>query len=178
MEGPDESVRVPDLWSLNKFCVVDDVDEVVRPTGEALSRGELKAWYDPGPGAGFVVTTPAQADELLERMVSESASEKVGLMAQIALKGDGEGTWSSLLQFGVRAAKCGFVGWAGGGRNERGVISDNGATSPTDVLYDYQTHERPVPSNAEVPMATVHQAVLDYVSSGGARPGGVSWRVV
>ncbi|MET9263702.1 Imm1 family immunity protein [Amycolatopsis sp. NPDC004079] len=140
----------------------------------------LKAWYDPGPGAGFVVTTPAQADKLLKRMVSESASEKVGLMAQIALKGEGddEGTWSSLLQFGVREAKRGFVGWAGGGRNERGVISDNGATSPTDVLYDYQLHERPVPSNAEVPLATVRQAVLDYVSTGGARPDGVSWREV
>ncbi len=135
----------------------------------------LEAFYDPGPGSGFVLSTPDQVDELLDRMVSESAEESVGLMAQVGRK-EGEG-WSSALQFGVRAAQCGFVGYMGS-KGEASAISDNGATSPEMLAYDYQCHEREVPSNAEISLAMVRQAVHDYVASGGARPTGVRWREV
>jgi hypothetical protein len=136
----------------------------------------LEAFYDPGPGSGFVVSTPAQVDELLDRMVSESAKETVGLMAQVGCK-EGDG-WGSGLQFGVRAAKCGFVAYMGASQAEGSAISDNGGTSPEMIAYDYQYNEREVPSNAEVSLDTVRQAVHDYVASGGARPAGVRWREV
>ncbi|MEV8609543.1 Imm1 family immunity protein [Amycolatopsis sp. NPDC051373] len=133
------------------------------------------AWYDPGQGNPLPLSTPAQVDELLDRMVAESESPEVevGLVAQI--DSTREGGWS-VLQFGVRAAKSGFVGYMG--KDEASAISDSGATPPEPVAYDYQSHEREVPSNAEVSWPTVRQAVHDYVASGGARPAGVRWREV
>ncbi|MGC7102933.1 Imm1 family immunity protein [Amycolatopsis lurida] len=81
-------------------------------------------------------------------------------------------------QFGVRAAAttCGFVGYAG--KDEASVISTSGATSPEPVAYDYQSHEREVPSNAEISWPAMRQAVHGYVASGGARAAGVSWQEV
>ncbi|MEW2508303.1 Imm1 family immunity protein [Amycolatopsis sp. NPDC047767] len=134
------------------------------------------AYYDPEHRAPVALSTPAQVDELLDQMVAEAESPnvEVGLVAQLDGK-DGD-DWSSTLQFGVRAAAtmCGFVGYMGKG--ETSAISDNGATSPEPVAYDYQSHEREVPSNAEIPWPTVRQAVHDYVASGGTRPAGVRWR--
>lgn len=136
----------------------------------------LKAFYDPWPAEAVTLSTPAQVDELLDRMAAEAESPEVevGLVAQIDGKDDDEG-WS-ILQFGIRAAGslCGFVGHVG--KDSASVMSDNGGTSPEMIAYDYQYNEREVPSNAEVSLDTVRKAVHDYVASGGARPGGVTWR--
>lgn len=137
----------------------------------------MKAYYDPWPAEPVVMRTPAQVDELLDRMVAEAESPdvEVGLVAQI--DGKDEDGWS-ILQFGVRAAAslCGFVGHVA--KDSPSVISDNGATSPEMVAYDYQYNEREVPGNAEISWPTVRQAVHDYVASGGARPAGVKWREI
>lgn len=134
------------------------------------------AYFDPENRAPVALSTPAQVDELLNKMEAEAASPEVevGLVAQ--LDGKDEDSWRSVLQFGVRAAGtlCGFVGYMGKG--EPSAISDNGGTSPDPVAYDYQCHEREVPANAEITWPTVRQAVHDYVASGGARPAGVRWR--
>lgn len=135
------------------------------------------AYFDPEHREPVTLSTPAQVDELLNQMVAEAESPEVevGLVAQLERKDD-DG-WS-VLQFGVRAAAtmCGFVGYMGKG--EPSAISDNGGTSPEPVAYDYQTHEREVPTNAEITWPTVRQAVHDYVASGGVRPDGVRWREV
>ncbi len=135
------------------------------------------AWFDPGQREPLAVSTPAEVDELLDRMVAEAASPEVevGLVAQIDHRDDNG--WS-ILQFGVRvtATTCGFVGFAG--KDATSVISSSGGTSPEPVAYDYQSHEREVPSNAEISWPVVRKAVHDYVSSGGVRPTGVTWREV
>lgn len=135
------------------------------------------AWFDPGQREPLAVSTPEEVDELLDRMVAEAESPEVevGLVAQLDRR-DEDG-WS-ILQFGVRATAttCGFVGFAG--KNETSAISSSGGTSPEPVAYDYQSHEREVPSNAEIAWAEVRRAVHDYVSSGGARPSGLTWRAI
>ncbi|WP_158632619.1 Imm1 family immunity protein [Amycolatopsis sp. WAC 01416] len=131
-------------------------------------------WFDPGQREPLAVSTSAEVDELLDRMVAEAESPEVevGLVAQLDRRD--ENGWS-ILQFGVRAADtmCGFVGYASKG--ETSVISTSGATSPEPVAYDYQSHEREVPSNAEISWSSVRQVVHDYVSSAGARPARVTW---
>lgn len=134
------------------------------------------AYYDPEHRAPVALSTSAQADELLDRMAAEAESPDVhvGVVAQLDRKDDADG-WSTL-QFGARAANtmCGFVIYLGKG--EPGAISDNGGTSPELIEYDYQSHERTVPQNAEITWQTVRQAVHDYVASGGAQPRSVPWR--
>jgi hypothetical protein len=136
------------------------------------------AYFDPEHREPVALSTPAQVDELLNQMEAEAGSPDVavGLVAQLDCQV--EGGRRSVLQFGVRreVPVCGFVGYMGKG--ESSAISDNGGTSPEPVAYDYQSHEREVPSNAEITWSTVRQAVHDYVESGGARPVGVRWREV
>ncbi|GAA4536905.1 Imm1 family immunity protein [Amycolatopsis samaneae] len=136
------------------------------------------AYFDPEHREPVALSTPAQVDELLNQMEAEAGSPEVevGLVAQLDGKGDDDG-WS-ILQFGVRAtgSLCGFVGHVA--KDSASVISDNGGTSPEPVAYDYQSHEREVPTNAEITWPAVRQAVHDYVASSGARPGGVTWREV
>lgn len=136
------------------------------------------AWFDPGQWEPLAVSTPAEVDELLDRMVAETESPEVevGLVAQLDRRGD-DG-WS-ILQFGVRMAAtttCGSVGYAC--KDEMSVISTSGATSPEPVAYDCQSHEREVPSNAEISCTSARKALHAYVASGGARPTQVSWREV
>ena len=136
------------------------------------------AYFDPERREPAALSTPAEVNELLNQMEAEAGSPDVavGLVAQLDCKG--EDGWRSVLQFGVRrdATVCGFVGYMGKG--ESSAISDNGGTSPEPVAYDYQCHEREVPSNAEITWPTVRRAVHDYVESGGARPAGVRWREI
>ena len=70
--------------------------------------------------------------------------------------------------FGVRLRRLREPGWK---RHQRQRV-----TSPEPVAYDYQNHEREVPSTAEVSLAAVRQALHDFVASDGARPAGVSWQ--
>ncbi|WP_336160032.1 Imm1 family immunity protein [Amycolatopsis sp. VC5-11] len=133
------------------------------------------AYFDPEHREPVALSTSAQVDELLDQMVAEAQSPdvEVGLVAQ--LDREEETGWVSTLQFGVRAAAttCGFVIYLS--KHDPNAISDNGGTSPEPVDYDYQSHPREVPQNAEITWPTVRQAVHDYVSSGGARPDGITW---
>ncbi|MFD8497697.1 Imm1 family immunity protein [Amycolatopsis sp. NPDC059657] len=133
----------------------------------------VKGWYDPGQAEPFELTERDQVDALLDRMVTEATEAPVGVIAELAWEGEEH---RSILQFGLRNDSVGFVGYMGKG--EASVISTSGATTPEPVAYDYQAHEREVPSNAEVSAAAVRQAVRDYVSSNGARPAGVTWREI
>ena len=131
----------------------------------------VKGYYDPNQGAPFELAGPAQVDALLDRTVAEAKEAEVGVVAELYTDGEDRKT---ILQFGVRTDDVGMVGYLG--RGETSAISDNGGTSPEPIAYDYQCHEREVPSNAEVSLETVRQAVHEYVASGGARPSGVTWR--
>ncbi|WIX78922.1 Imm1 family immunity protein [Amycolatopsis carbonis] len=133
----------------------------------------VKAWYDPGQAEPFELAEPAEVDALLDRMVSEATAAPVGVVAELAR--EDRDRWS-ILQFGVRTEGVGFVGYMG--KDETSVISASGAMSSEPVAYDYQAHEREVPSHAEVSWQSVRQAVHDYVASRGARPGGVTWQEV
>ncbi|MFK0244609.1 Imm1 family immunity protein [Amycolatopsis azurea] len=133
----------------------------------------VKAWYDPGQREPFDLADAAEVDALLDRMVIEATEAPVGVIAELAWEGEDH---RSILQFGVRTEQVGFVGYMG--RGETSVISTSGATSPEPVAYDYQSHERVVPSDAEISWSTVREAVRDYVASGGARPTEVDWRNV
>ncbi|MBE8523070.1 hypothetical protein ILP97_37210 [Amycolatopsis sp. H6(2020)] len=131
---------------------------------------EIEAWYDPGQAEPLSLREPFHVDELVDRMVSESAEAGVGFIAEVARRGDDH--WA-ILQVGVRASARGFVGYAS---PDGSVISASGATSPEPVACDYQDHEREVPSTAEVSVATVRQALHDFVASDGARPAGLTWQ--
>jgi hypothetical protein len=131
---------------------------------------EIEAWYDPGQAEPLPLREPSQVDELLDRMVSESTEAELGVIAEVARRGDDR--WA-ILQIGVRSSACGFLGYAS---PQGSVISAGGATSPEPVAYDYQNHEREIPSTAEVSLAAVRQALHDFVSWDGARPAGVTWQ--
>ncbi|WP_103349685.1 Imm1 family immunity protein [Amycolatopsis sp. CA-128772] len=131
---------------------------------------EIEAWYDPGQAEPLSLREPSAVDELLDRMVAESTEAELGVIAEVARRGDDR--WA-ILQIGVRSSACGFVGYAG---PDGSVISASGATSPVLVAYDYQNHEREIPSTAEVPLAAVRKALHEFVASDGARPAGVTWQ--
>ncbi|MET9266641.1 Imm1 family immunity protein [Amycolatopsis sp. NPDC004079] len=134
------------------------------------------AYYDPEHREPVALSTSAEADELLDRMVAEAESPDVNVGVVAQLDREDETGWVSTLQFGVRAAAttCGFVIHMTKGKPT--VISDNGGTSPVMIDYDYQSHPREIPQNAEITWPTVRQAVHDHVASSGARPSMITWR--
>ena len=130
----------------------------------------MMAWYEPGQTEPLPLGSPAEVDGLVDRMLVEASESDVGLLAQVERQDD-DG-WA-VLQVGVRSSVRGFVGYMG---PDGSVLSAGGATSPEPVAYDYMNHEREVSSAAEISLAVVRLALQDFVASGGARPGGVTWQ--
>ncbi|MGW5743707.1 Imm1 family immunity protein [Amycolatopsis sp. NPDC003861] len=132
---------------------------------------EIEAWYDPGEAEPLPLRKPSQVDELVNRMVSESTDGELGVIAEVARRGERPLGDSGI---GVRSVR-GFVGYAG---PDGSVIGASGATTPEPVVYDYQNHDREILSAAEVSLAAVRQALHDFVASDGARRNGLTWQTL
>lgn len=133
---------------------------------------EMKAWYEPGQHDPMLLTSEADVDALLDRMVEDAAKADIGVIAEIDRR-DEDG-WA-ILQFGVKPDR-GFVGHVSPAGS---VISSN--SRPAEPLiddYDYMAHERSVVGNAEIALPLVRQAVREFVATGGGRPGGIPWQDV
>lgn len=45
-----------------------------------------------------------------------------------------------------------------------------------ELTYYYMRNERPYPSDSQIPLALVKEAVRDFMINGGRRPGNVTWQ--
>lgn len=124
----------------------------------------LEVWYrhaSDGATSPVVVETAQQLDELIDRILGETASHRVPAMVQVAVAGD----WKrGVMEVGLGRDQ-GFILFqtADGG-------STKGIGSPGDVVeYTYMGSLSEVPADVEVPIQTVRRGLREFLETG-ARP--------
>lgn len=124
---------------------------------------ELEAWYDVEADDPAILTTAAEVDALLDRMVSDSLAFDVPPLVELSFA-------DVVAYVGVDA------------KRQRGFITYNDTISATDdpdstpVEYDYMGNVREIPAYAEIPLSDVRTATLDLLTG---RPSeAITWRTV
>lgn len=132
----------------------------------------LAVYYARGHGEHPVtVTTADEVDALIDRVRAESPVAAPILM-EIHIAGD---PYAQGLDVGINGDR-GVLRYSGHEWPE-GVFSVGGdQTREAPLLYFYMDADTEFPATAEVPLATVRQAVRDFLATGGALPPGVDWR--
>jgi hypothetical protein len=126
----------------------------------------LEVWYDQTPenelseGApAIIVTTPAELDQLIDRILRETADHVSPAMIQVALSGVER---SPVLEVGLGKEK-GFIGFTS--REDAGMSRGDG--SPDVVVeYIYGGNVSEIPASAEVPMGEVRRGVHEFMATG------------
>ncbi len=131
----------------------------------------LEAWYDPDDDDPISITSAADADALLDRMVTDGAGHEVPPLAELSRHDDDE--WA-VAYVGVNVT------------TGRGIMTHSDATGSVmttsdgeaadTATYDYMGHVRELPGNAEIPLADVRRAVHEFVTTNGTRPTSVRWQ--
>ncbi|MFD9896501.1 Imm1 family immunity protein [Amycolatopsis sp. NPDC059027] len=126
----------------------------------------LEVWYDQependfGPGdPALVVSTPAELDELIDRILAETAEHVAPPMIQVAIAGVKR---SPVLEVGLGQDK-GFIGYIS--RTEGGATHGDGDPN-TLVDYIYMSNHSQVPASTEVPMDTVRRGLREFLATG------------
>lgn len=131
----------------------------------------LEVWYDPDATTPTVVTTVAELDALIDRIVAEAAEDPIPAAAQVVVQGAADG--DLYLEVGLGAQR-GFVTAIGpGGGMSRGETARTGT-----VTYDYAGHTAELPANAELPVNEVRQALREYLTTGGKLPQAIAFEPV
>ncbi|MEV6609259.1 Imm1 family immunity protein [Kutzneria sp. NPDC051319] len=121
----------------------------------------LEVWYRhaaDGEASPLVVETATQLDELVDRILDETVSNRVPVMVQVAVAGD----WKrGVMEVGLGHDQ-GFIVFqtADGG-------STKGAGSPEDfVEYVYMGSLSEVPADVEVPIQMVRRGLREFLETG------------
>lgn len=125
---------------------------------------KLDIWYaqTPEDDDGYVanrVTTAAELDELIARILAETAGHAAPPMIQVAISGVKR---SPALEVGLGKDK-GFIGYTA--RTEGGWTRGDGDPS-TVVDYIYLGNHTQVPADVEVPLSVVRQGLHEFLSTG------------
>ncbi|KFU80772.1 Immunity protein Imm1 [Amycolatopsis lurida] len=126
----------------------------------------LEIWYDQTPDnelsegdPAIVVTTPSELDQLIERILRETADHVAPPMIQVALAGVER---SPVLEVGLGKEK-GFIGYTS--RTEGGwTVGDGDPDAVVEYIYSGNVSE--VPASVEVPMADVRWGVHEFLRTG------------
>ncbi|TNC23725.1 Imm1 family immunity protein [Amycolatopsis alkalitolerans] len=135
----------------------------------------LDIWYDQAPknAAGDVairVTTAAELDTLIDRILAETTGNAAPPMIQVALAGVKR---SPALEVGLGKDK-GFIGYTA--RTEGGWTKGDG--DPNAVVdYIYMGNHTQVRGDVEVPLSTVREGLHEFLATG-ERPNAVGSGVV
>ncbi|WP_410640456.1 Imm1 family immunity protein [Amycolatopsis sp. lyj-346] len=127
----------------------------------------LDIWYDQTPkddegNVVICVNTAAELDELIDRIIAETADHAAPSMIQVALSGVKR---SPALEVGLGKQK-GFIGYSS--RTEGGwTVGDGDPNAVVD--YVYMGNHSEVPASVEVPMSTVRRGLHEFLAAG-ARP--------
>ncbi|MCP2258864.1 Immunity protein Imm1 [Streptoalloteichus tenebrarius] len=114
-----------------------------------------------------VVSTPEQAGEVLERMRAAYA-DRWPVMAQVVVAGS---TGFEYMHVGVHG-DVGVVSYSG----PLGGFHSLGEPVSGEVTYYYCGHNRELPANAQVRLALVRQALIEFLTNGGGRPSCLGWQ--
>lgn len=134
--------------------------------------GSLDAYYlHEHENAPITLTTPDDIDALIERVRAESP-QAAPILMDVHLSGD---PFSQGLDIGVRS-NCGIVRYSGD-KWPRGVISIGEQSElEEEVAYFYMGNWRGFPSNSEVPLNMVRQALKEFMETDGKRPECIQWQ--
>ncbi|MBB5956410.1 hypothetical protein FHS29_002996 [Saccharothrix tamanrassetensis] len=117
------------------------------------------------------VSTVDEVDALIDRVRAESPPAAPILM-DVHLSGD---PYAQGIDVGI-AVDHGVIRYSGR-EWPRGVVSaGDGPMGGETRSYFYMGHGREFPSNSEVPIDIVRQAVKEFMESNGARPTCVRWQ--
>lgn len=132
--------------------------------------GALSAYYEREHGENPIrLETPADVDAMVDAL---RAQETWPLLAQVYVSDD---LGKSELSAGVRG-DVGVLRYAGEDAFEGLYSLGDGPADGEWILYYYVTADTPFPPNAEVPLAVVRDALVEYLESNGARPNNVEWQ--
>jgi hypothetical protein len=135
----------------------------------------LEIWYDQAPandlGPGdppIIVSTTAELDTFLDRLLRDTADHAVPSMIQASISGHPE---RGVMEVGIGEER-GFINYvaADGGI----TLGDHSRTGWT--VYDYMGSASEVDASAEIPVALVRQGLREFLAGEGAKPVSVPWR--
>lgn len=131
----------------------------------------LRAWYDiDDDNEPIIVSSVADIDVLLDRMIADQDPELLPPLLQFVRR---EPKVWAVLFIGVNGDRGILTHSSAAG----GFVSTDGTSPDGAVLpYDYMGHLRELPSNAEVPLVDVREAVHEFVVTNGARSPRIAWQ--
>lgn len=134
--------------------------------------GTLSAYYSSEHGGDpVVVSTAGEVDALIDRIRAESPDDAPILM-QLYVSDDVHG---QELSVGIRGDR-GVLRYAGREWFEGVYSVGRGIVDGEPLLYFYADHDTEFPSNSEVALTVVRDAVKQYLDTSGARPEHVEWQ--
>ena len=132
----------------------------------------LDVYYARGHGDDPVtVTTVDGIDALIDQVRAESP-EGAPILMEVHISGDPYGQG---LDVGVNGDR-GVLRYSGREWPEGVYSTGAGPAGGKPLQYFYMDTDTEFPSNAEVPLATVRQAVREFLATKGARPTSVAWQ--
>ena len=134
--------------------------------------GAVSVYYaDEHDDQPVTVTTPDEVDALIDRVRDESP-EQAPILMQLYIADD---VYAQELSAGIRGDR-GVLRYSGRNWPEGVYSTGDGPIGPEPLAYFYMDNHTEFPPNAEVPLATVRQAVRDFLTTSGDRPSGVDWQ--
>lgn len=132
----------------------------------------LDVYYIRGHGdTPIVVSTADEVDALIDQVSAESP-EQAPILMEVHMSGD---PFTQGLDVGVNGIN-GVLRYSGRDWPE-GVYSTGGTSAESEPLaYFYMDMWTEFPSNSEVPLAVVRQAVREFLETNGGRPTCVEWQ--
>jgi immunity protein Imm1 of predicted polymorphic toxin system len=108
---------------------------------------------------------------LIDRVRVESP-EKAPILMQLYVADD---VYGQELSAGIRGDR-GVLRYGGDDWPEGVYSTGDGPAGAEPLAYFYMDTYTEFPSNAEVPLTVVRQAILDFLDTNGERPAGVEWQ--
>jgi hypothetical protein len=132
----------------------------------------LDVYYARGHGDDPVtVATVDGVDALIDQVRAESP-EGAPILMEVHISGD---PYSQGLDVGVDGDR-GVLRYSGREWPEGVYSTGTGPADGEPLRYFYMDVDTEFPANADVPLATVRQAVREFLATNGARPTNVAWQ--
>ncbi|HEX4704911.1 MAG TPA: Imm1 family immunity protein [Pseudonocardiaceae bacterium] len=113
------------------------------------------------------MTTTEELDAFIDHVLADSAGYPVPPMIEASILGHPE---RGVMEIGL-GPHWGFINLL----SADGGITAGDTTRAGQVLYDYMGNTTEVDASAEIPLATVRQAIREFLQGDGTKPDSVSW---
>lgn len=132
----------------------------------------LDVYYARGHGQHPVtISTADDVDALVDRVCAESP-ERAPILMEVHISGD---PYSQGLDVGVDGDR-GALRYSGRDWPEGIYSTGDGPVDGEPLRYFYMDSDTEFPPNANVPLATVREAIREFLATDGARPTCVEWQ--